>query len=130
MSVEKREHIITSAISLFATKGFEGTSVRDLASAADVNIAMINYYFGSKEKLFESIVEYNVSYTRSFLDEIAGDVSLTYMQKIEKVIEVYVKRLFSNREFHKLLHHELMLNQREELGYSYSACPQSECINY
>ncbi len=116
MSVEKRVHIMNTAISLFATKGFEGTSVRDIASAAEVNLAMINYYFGSKEKLFESIVEYNVTYTRGMLDELSSDDSLTSMQKIEKIIEIYVKRLFSNREFHKVLHLELMLNQRTELG--------------
>ena len=113
---DKREHIINTALSLFATKGFEGTSVRDIAAAADVNLAMINYYFGSKEKLFESLVEYNVSYTRNMLDELVSNTTLSAIQKIEKVIEIYVKRLFSNREFHKVLHQELMLNQRPELG--------------
>ena len=116
MGVDKREHIMNTAVSLFAVNGFEGTSVRDIAAAADVNLAMINYYFGSKEKLFESIVEYNVSYTRNMLDEVSSNTLLSSIQKIEKVIEIYVKRLFSNREFHKVLNHELMLNQRAELG--------------
>lgn len=116
MSIDKREHIINTAIKLFATKGFEGTSIRDLAATADVNVAMINYYFGSKEKLFESMVEYNVAYTRGVLDEIAHDESLTEMQKFEKVIDSHVNRLFTNREFHKVLHHELQLNQRPELA--------------
>ncbi len=114
--VDKREHIMNTAISLFATKGFEGTSVRDIAAAADVNLAMINYYFGSKEKLFESIVDFNVSYTRDMLDEVISNISFSSMQKIEKVIDIYIKRLFGNREFHKVLHQELMLNQRPELG--------------
>ncbi len=116
MGADKREHIMNTAVSLFAKNGFEGTSVRDIASAAEVNLAMINYYFGSKEKLFESIVEYNVSYTRNMLDEVISNTAFSSMQKIEKVIEIYVKRLFSNREFHKVLNHELMLNQRTELG--------------
>lgn len=116
MGVDKREHIMSTAVSLFATNGFEGTSVRDIAASADVNLAMINYYFGSKEKLFESIVEHNVSYTRSMLDEVISNDDLTSMQKIDKVIEIYVKRLFNGREFHKVLHQELMLNQRPELG--------------
>ncbi len=113
---DRCEHIMNTAVSLFATKGFEGTSVRDIASAADVNLAMIHYYFGSKEKLFESIVEFNVSYTRDMLDEVMSNASLTSFQKVEKVIEIYIKRLFNNREFHKVLHQELMLNQREDLG--------------
>ena len=49
----KKETIIESAIKLFSTKGFEGTSVREIASDAGVNVAMINYYFESKEKLFD-----------------------------------------------------------------------------
>jgi AcrR family transcriptional regulator len=46
--MDKKTHIIETAIELFAEKGFEGTSIRDLATKADVNVAMINYYFGSK----------------------------------------------------------------------------------
>ncbi len=118
MSVDKREHIINTAIKLFATKGYEGTSIRDLAAAAEVNVAMVNYYFGSKEKLFESMVEHKVAYTRGAFDEIANNTALTEMEKIEKVIEVYINRIFGNREFHKVLHHELQLNQRPELGDS------------
>ncbi|HNP53387.1 MAG TPA: TetR family transcriptional regulator [Ferruginibacter sp.] len=48
---DKRQHIIENAEILFADKGFEGTSVRDIAKQAGVNLAMISYYFGSKEKL-------------------------------------------------------------------------------
>ncbi len=64
---DKKTHIINHAIDLFAEKGFEGTSIRDLAARADVNVAMVNYYFGSKEKLFESIVEERACYTRGLL---------------------------------------------------------------
>ena len=60
----KKETIIESALQLFSTKGFEGTSVREIAADAGVNVAMINYYFGSKEKLFESVVEYRASFLK------------------------------------------------------------------
>ncbi len=116
MSADKRVHIINTAIKLFATKGFEGTSIRDLAAAADVNVAMVNYYFGSKEKLFESMVEHNVAYARGVFDEIAHNPSLSEIEKVEKVIDVYIVRMFGNREFHKVMHHEIQLNQRPELG--------------
>ncbi|HNO01068.1 MAG TPA: TetR family transcriptional regulator, partial [Chitinophagaceae bacterium] len=36
---------------LFAEKGYNGTSVRDIAEKAGINLAMVSYYFGSKEKL-------------------------------------------------------------------------------
>jgi AcrR family transcriptional regulator len=43
---EKQLAIITTAERLFSIKGFEGTSVRDIAQEAGINVAMISYYFG------------------------------------------------------------------------------------
>lgn len=46
-----RERILDIAQELFAERGFDGVSVRELAQAAEVNLAAINYYFGSKDGL-------------------------------------------------------------------------------
>ncbi len=111
----KREQIIETAIELFAQKGFEGTSIRELATKAHVNLAMINYYFGSKEKLFESLVQHKAAFTQGLLNEITKDASLSDIEKINRIIENYVNRLFSNRNFHRVITQEMMLNQRESL---------------
>ena len=50
MGEGKRENIINAAVGLFAEKGFEGTSIRDISAKADVNVAMIKGY-GSKNKI-------------------------------------------------------------------------------
>ena len=50
-----RERLLDAAEELFSEHGFEGTSVRDLASAANCNVASVNYYFGGKEKLYEEV---------------------------------------------------------------------------
>lgn len=115
--MDKKEHIINAAIDLFAEKGFEGTSIRDLASKADVNVAMINYYFGSKEKLFEALVEMKASTTRGTLEGFMNNTKLTSMEKIDHVIDSYIDRLFHNRKFHRLIHQELIMNQREALQH-------------
>lgn len=112
---DKKEHIINKAIELFARNGFEGTSIRDLAAAADVNVAMVNYYFGSKEKLFESLVEMKSAATRGILGEIANNSELNGIEKINRIIETYVTKNFSHRQFHRLIHQELMLGNRETL---------------
>jgi AcrR family transcriptional regulator len=112
---DKKEHIINNAIELFARNGFEGTSIRDLAAAADVNVAMVNYYFGTKEKLFESLVEMKSAATKGILTEIANDSTLSGIEKINSIIEVYVTKLFSGRQFHRVIHQELMLGNRETL---------------
>lgn len=112
---DKKEHIINTAVELFAEKGFEGTSIRELAAKAEVNVAMVNYYFGSKEKLFEAMVEYKAAYTKGIIEDLVKDSTLTEIQKIEKVVELYVNKIFHNRMFHRVIHQELMLLQRESL---------------
>lgn len=113
---DKKTHIINVAIELFSKNGFEGTSMRDLASAAEVNIAMINYYFGSKEKLFEAIVEGRSEKARKELEELAQDDTLSSIQKMERVIEMQVNKVLQKRHFHKVLQNEVMLNKRPELN--------------
>src|SRR3984885_15506873 len=49
---DARARLIDAAIKLFADKGYEGTSVRDLATAAGVNVAAGSYHFGSKDELY------------------------------------------------------------------------------
>jgi AcrR family transcriptional regulator len=112
---DKRHQIIDTALGLFAEKGFEGTSIRDIAEKAAVNVAMVNYYFGTKEKLFEQIVEYKSAATRGLLDEILKNENITHIQKIEAVIDSYIEKLFTHRMFHRLIQQELILNQREAL---------------
>jgi TetR/AcrR family transcriptional regulator len=53
---DSRENIIASVVPLFAAKGLNGVSVRELASAAGVNLSMISYYFGGKEGLYAAVL--------------------------------------------------------------------------
>lgn len=57
MTVESRQKLLDVAIRLFAEKGFDGTSVKDLADAADVNVSLISYYFGNKEGLYKTCIK-------------------------------------------------------------------------
>lgn len=50
-----KERILGAAEVLFAQRGFEGASLRQLTAAAGVNLAAVNYHFGSKEKLVEQV---------------------------------------------------------------------------
>lgn len=53
---EVSDQILETAESLFARKGF-GVSLREITAAADVNVAAVNYYFGSKTKLTEAVFD-------------------------------------------------------------------------
>ena len=50
-----KDRILNAAEGLFAQQGFAGTSLREVTSRADVNIAAVNYHFGSKENLVNEV---------------------------------------------------------------------------
>src|ERR1700733_6973121 len=109
---DKREHILVVAEELFAEKGFDGTSVRDIAQQAGVNLAMISYYFGSKEKLLESLLEFRAGYAYGILEELNKDESLSPWDKIDRLVDFYVDRILHNMRFHTIMWQES--SQRSE----------------
>lgn len=105
----KKEKILEAAEELFAEKGYEGTSVRDIANRAGVNIAMISYYFGSKEKLLESLIRYRAGYTSDLLDALKKNPDEDPVHKIEKVIDLYVDRILTHHRFHNIMSRQLSM---------------------
>ena len=55
-SQDTKSRILDAAEHLFMEHGFEATSLRSLTSAASVNLAAVNYHFGSKEELFQAVL--------------------------------------------------------------------------
>jgi AcrR family transcriptional regulator len=55
-SADTKTRILDAAELLFMEHGFEATSLRQLTSAAGVNLAAVNYHFGSKEELFQAVL--------------------------------------------------------------------------
>jgi AcrR family transcriptional regulator len=113
MGTDKKIHIINIAMELFAEKGFEGTSIRELALKANVNIAMVNYYFGTKEKLFEEMVETKIAGMREKIAVLTDDNSLTEIEKIDAIIESYAEQFLSNPDFHRVIQQEMLFSKRE-----------------
>jgi AcrR family transcriptional regulator len=111
---DKREHILTVAEALFGEKGFDGTSVRDIAQNAGVNLAMISYYFGSKEKLLEALIEFRAMYAYGILEELNKDQSLTPWDKIDALVEFYVDRILNNLPFHNIMYQEAATSFRSD----------------
>jgi AcrR family transcriptional regulator len=103
---DKSEHILNVAEELFAEKGFDGASVRDIAQRAGVNLAMISYYFGSKEKLLESLIESRGGYVYGILEELNKDMSLSPWDKVDRLVDFYVDRILNNLKFHTIMWQE------------------------
>ncbi len=57
-----RERMLDAAEALFAEQGYHGTSLREVAQALEVRIALVTYHFGTKDLLFDKVVERRASY--------------------------------------------------------------------
>ena len=55
--IDKKQAILDAAEKLFCETGYEGTSTRQISKESGANMAMISYYFGSKEGVFQEIME-------------------------------------------------------------------------
>lgn len=108
---EKQMSIMNAAEKLFAVTGFDGTSVRDIAREAGVNLAMISYYFGSKEKLMEAVFEQKTERTRIKVENLLQDSTLTNLQKVNILIEDYVDKFISQQQFHKIMLQEQLIEK-------------------
>lgn len=89
-----RENIVTAAIPLFAAKGLNGVSVRELAAAAGVNLSMISYYFGGKEGLYAAVLT-NQFAILGKLEEIE-QMEIDTLQKFELYVRATVARYRKN----------------------------------
>jgi len=54
-----RERLLQAAFEVFADQGFKNTTVRDICCRADVNVASVNYYFSSKQGLYEEVCRHS-----------------------------------------------------------------------
>ncbi len=87
------EKIKEAARKLFTQKGFAATKTRDIAAKAGINLALLNYYFRSKEKLFEIIMLENMEQFIRGVALIMLDEKASVQEKIEKLISMYIDML-------------------------------------
>ncbi len=100
---QKQLQILETAERLFAMHGFHGASVRDIAQGADVNIAMISYYFGSKERLIESIFLKRILDVKTGLDELVKNKDLAPLEKMNRLIDLFVARISDRPYFCRMM---------------------------
>ncbi|ASP48954.1 TetR/AcrR family transcriptional regulator [Cognaticolwellia beringensis] len=81
-----KNKILDAAESLFADKGFNGTSLREITSQAEVNLAAVNYHFGSKKELIKAVMS-------RYMNELSPRLELALTQVCEQdspsLIEVF-----------------------------------------
>lgn len=106
-NIETKDKILKAAKELFAKKGYDGTSTREIVNAAGVNISLIAYHFGGKENLFFSMFNHFME------DTYHNETNITTSALLDefKAIITYIIRLrFEDPQLVKILHHEIILN--------------------
>jgi len=143
---DTKARILDSAEKLFGLNGFDGTSLRDITTAAEVNLAAINYHFQSKDSLIDAIVARRilpVNKKRLELLEAAGPnptveqileafMAPVMQVKVDAIVPLMGRilsnpELFVERVFHK---HLAPVSQRfvETLSKALPELPPSEIL--
>ncbi|MDP4265877.1 MAG: TetR/AcrR family transcriptional regulator [Bacteroidota bacterium] len=106
---DAEKDIIEAARKVFITKGFSSATTRDIAKEANVNIAMVHYYYRSKENLFDIIFEEAFkTLISSILDATNSNIAL--FEKIELIIHNYINTLISNPYLPNFIVNEITQN--------------------
>jgi AcrR family transcriptional regulator len=90
-----RSRILRAATDMFVAQGFKGTSIRKICEQANVNVAMVNYYFQSKEELYAAVLDFARQQETKSGTEQPGETgaSLSAEEKLGAMIESLVFNL-------------------------------------
>ncbi len=87
---EAQQRLLDAAEEMFAQKGFNGTSIRDLTTKANCNLASINYHFGDKQELYEELFRWRLREMRdSRLKAIKAVMTGKAKPTLEKLLHAY-----------------------------------------
>lgn len=90
---DTEEKIRLAAKKHFTEKGFRGATLRDVAKEAGVNVALVNYYFRSKEKLFHSIFMENFCEYREVIRTIATSEDMSLAERIGNYVDSTINEM-------------------------------------
>ena len=106
---DPKKRILASAISLFAKKGFAAVGVREIASEAGVNIAMISYYYDGKIGILEEILE---EFFNRYMQVFEGidDENKTPEASVRGLVQNIVQFVRENTELAMVAYNEIPLD--------------------
>jgi AcrR family transcriptional regulator len=98
---ETRERLLDAAEDLFAAKGFESVSLREITSAAEANVAAVNYHFGSKEKLITAMMmRHIIPINEKRLAILSELMARRKKPQVREVVEAFMRPLVDHIQNH------------------------------
>ncbi len=108
-----RLRLLDAAERLFAERGFEGTSVRDLTAEADCNLASVNYHFGGKEQLYREVFKRSMTELRkrrlAAIERVMAEPDVTLEALLRAFAQAFIEPLVEHGRGERLV----MLFMRE-----------------
>jgi AcrR family transcriptional regulator len=121
---DRREEILKTSLHLFATRGFHGTSMRDIAREADITEGLIYHYFESKRDLFRAIIdEYSFLPLLRTLPDLADQLDLRALLIV--LARGFFDVLKQNTELARLLLQEVQVFPEEKEAFFADAVNES-----
>lgn len=102
-----------AARKLFSKHGFEGTKTRDIAQEAGINLALLNYYFRSKENLFEQLMMESMHEFIKGLASIVNNTELSLEDKLQAVVANYTQLFTAQPDLPLFVLSELRKNPKQ-----------------
>ncbi len=120
-----KQKILNTATKLFAHKGFDAVSVREICKDANVNLCMISYYFGGKKELYNAIIddliEKQTQYAKTFLDLSIKPKTLPKREQIDLlfvILDKFVDFFYSNISSDLIL---LLLKEQQNPEFNFKS---------
>ena len=106
------EKIKEAARKVFQKKGYAGTRTRDIANEAGVNLALLNYYFRSKEKLFDLIMGETMQLFFQSMKGLINNENTTLDEKLQDLTNRYIDLLSTQPELPIFILNEIQMNPK------------------
>jgi AcrR family transcriptional regulator len=109
-----KERILDEAEALFALKGYDSVSIREITGAADCNLAAVNYHFGNKKNLYLEVFRSRwlpraSRIKKNFQDSVKADGALTPTAVVQSLARAFLEGPFSEEE--RKRHHQLISSE-------------------
>lgn len=115
-NTEIKNQMIKAGSQLFAEKGYEGASVREIAALAGVNVAMVSYYFGSKEGLYFECISHFAQHKLNQLNNTLTPFTNAedFKKRLSQLIINKMQSFAEDLEAHKIIMREMQTERGAE----------------
>jgi len=102
---DRKKGILSAAQRVFSRKGYEATTMEDIASEAGFGKASLYFYFKGKEEVFLSLIKAGMERQKNLLKEVMSS-QLSNVEKLKAIISKYFEYVKENRDFIRIVHSE------------------------